>query len=338
MRNKMRFVYETRPLALAENTVIGEKYRFTVLTPSLIRMEYSKQGVFEDRASQSVFFRDFPKSNFIRELSNGWLKIETESLILTYKENAAFSADTLMVKLKIEPASSWNYGDDFEELKGTAMTLDEANGAIPLERGVCSRNGFSVLDDSHTLLLNDIGWVEVRVPETIDCYFWGYGYRYLDAVKDLYRLTGVPPMLPAYALGNWWSRYHAYTQEEYQNLILRFERENIPFSVSVVDMDWHVVKIPEEYKNGEGPRFESGWTGYSWNKELFPDYKEFLRFLKKHNLHTALNLHPAQGVGCHEDRYEEMARACGIDPATKERVRLNILSPEFMEKYSGFMQ
>ena len=333
MRNKMRFVYETRPLALAENTVIGEKYRFTVLTPSLIRMEYSKQGVFEDRASQSVFFRDFPKSNFIRELSNGWLKIETESLILTYKENAAFSADTLMVKLKIEPASSWNYGDDFEELKGTAMTLDEANGAIPLERGVCSRNGFSVLDDSHTLLLNDIGWVEVRVPETIDCYFWGYGYRYLDAVKDLYRLTGVPPMLPAYALGNWWSRYHAYTQEEYQNLILRFERENIPFSVSVVDMDWHVVKIPEEYKNGEGPRFESGWTGYSWNKELFPDYKEFLRFLKKHNLHTALNLHPAQGVGCHEDRYEEMARACGIDPATKERVRLNILSPEFMEKY-----
>lgn len=296
-------------------------------------MEYSDQGVFEDRASQSVFFRDFPENKFSKESKNGRLTIETENLILTYKENDAFSADTLSIKLKIEPASTWNYGEDFEDLKGTSKTLDEANGPIPLERGICSRNGFSVMDDSNTMLLNDIGWVEVRIPDTIDCYFWGYGFQYLDAVKDLYRLTGVPPMLPAYALGNWWSRYHDYTQEEYQDLILRFEKENIPFSVSVVDMDWHIVKIPDEYKTGEKPELEDGWTGYSWNKELFPDYKGFLKFLKDHNLRTSLNLHPAQGVGCHEDMYEEMARACGIDPSTKKRVLLDILSPEFMEKY-----
>ncbi len=98
-------------------------------------------------------------------------------------------------------------------------------------------------------------------------------------------------------------------------------------------MDWHIVNIPEEYKNGEEPLFESGWTGYSWNKELFPDYKAFLSFLKKHNLKTSLNLHPAQGVACHEDMYEEMACACGIDPETKERVCLDILSKDFMEKY-----
>ncbi len=333
LKDTKRFIYVTRPVALPQNIVCGKKYRFTILTPSLIRMEYSENGVFEDRASQSVFFRDFPETKFTCTKNDEWLKLETENLILTYKENENFSEDTLSVKLKIEPASTWNFGEDFEDLKGTAKTLDEANGAIPLDRGVCSRNGFSIMDDSETMLLNDIGWVEVREPKTIDCYFWGYGFHYLDAVKDLYRLTGVTPMLPAYALGNWWSRYHDYTQEEYQDLILRFEEENLPFSVSVVDMDWHIVKIPEEYKNGDGPLFESGWTGYSWNKELFPDYKGFLKFLKDHNLKTSLNLHPAQGVGCHEDMYEEMARACGIDPATKERVRLDILSPEFMEKY-----
>ena len=333
MKDKKRFVYETRPLALVQNMVYGDKYRFTVLTPSLIRMEYSKQGVFEDRASQSVFFRDFPENHFETECSDGWVKIETENLVLTYKENEAFSTETLRVKLKIEPASTWNFGDDFEDLGGTTKTLDDVNGAIPLERGVCSRNGFSVMNDSNTMLLNEIGWVEVRMPETMDYYFWGYGFKYLDAVKDLYRLTGVPPMLPAYALGNWWSRYHKYTQDEYQGLIERFEKEEIPFSVSVVDMDWHVTKIPKEFKNGEGSLFENGWTGYSWNKEFFPDYKGFLKFLKDHNLKTSLNLHPAQGVGCHEDMYEEMARACGIDPATRERVRLDILSPEFMEKY-----
>lgn len=333
MKDQTRFIFETRPLALTQNMVSGSKYRFTILTPSLIRMEYSKQGVFEDRASQSVFFRDFPENKFSTECSDGLLKIETENLIVTYKENEEFSADTLSVKLKIEPASIWHFGEDFEDLGGTARTLDEANGEIPLGKGVCSRNGFSIMDDSDTMLLNEIGWVEVRVPETVDCYFWGYGFNYLDAVKDLYRLTGVPPMLPAYALGNWWSRYHDYTQDEYQELIERFEKEDIPFSVSVVDMDWHITEIPEECKNGEGKRFENGWTGYSWNKELFPDYKAFLKFLKDHNLKTSLNLHPAQGVGCHEDMYEEMALACGIDPATKERVRLDILSPEFMEKY-----
>lgn len=333
MKNSKRFLYETRPLALEQNIICGSRYRFTVLTPSLLRMEYSEQGIFEDRASQSVFFRDFPENSFSTESSDGWLRIETENLVLTYKENSIFSADTLSIRLKIEPASAWNYGEDFEDLKGTFKTLDGANGAVPLERGVCSRNGFSVIDDSHTMLLNDMGWVEVRIPDTIDCYFWGYGFRYKDAVKDLYRLTGIPPMLPSYALGNWWSRYHDYTQQEYEDLILRFEKEEIPFSVSVVDMDWHIVDIPEECKTGDGPDFESGWTGYSWNKELFPDYKKFLKFLKDHNLKTSLNLHPAQGVGCHEDMYEELALACGIDPSTKERVRLDILSPEYMEKY-----
>lgn len=333
MKDNKRFVYETRPHALQQNMVSGSTYRFTILTPSLIRMEYSPQGVFEDRASQSVFFRDFPKNQISNKSNDGWLTIETENVILTYKENEEFSADTLSIRLKIEPASTWNYGEEFEDLKGTTKTLDEAHGAVALERGVCSRNGFSVLDDSQTMLLNDSGWVEVREPHTIDCYFWGYGFNYLDAVKDFYRLTGTPPMLPAYALGNWWSRYHAYTQEEYQELVLRFEKENVPLSVGVIDMDWHIVDIAEEYKNGEGPQFEDGWTGYSWNKKLFPNYKNFLKFLKDHNLKTSLNLHPAQGVACHEDLYEEMARACGIDPTTRERVRLDILSPEFMENY-----
>ncbi len=333
MEKKTRFQYETRPIALQENMVSGSKYRFTILTPSLIRMEYSERGIFENRASQSVFFRDFPKVEYFAECTQGEVKIETENLLLTYKENKIFAEGTLNIKLKIEPASQWNFGEDFEDLGGTTKTLDDVNGKTALERGVCSRNGFSVMDDSTTMLLNEEGWVEVRNPNTMDYYFFGYGFQYLEAVKALYRLTGAPTMLPAYALGNWWSRYYNYTQAEYQELMERFEEEKVPFSVSVVDMDWHVTKIPEECKKYDTPRFSSGWTGYSWNKELFPDYKGFLQFLKKHNLKTALNLHPADGVGCHEDMYEEMALACGIDPATKKRVHLDVLSPEFMEKY-----
>ena len=332
MKNPKRFLYETRPVALKENCVTGEKYRFTVLTPFLIRAEYSENGQFEDRASQTVFFRDFAKNNFEKRLNNGVLEIETEALVLTYKENAEFKNDTLKFKLKISPATEYCYGDDFETLGGTARTLDTMNGRIHVGDGICSQNGFSVIDDSNAMLLNEQGWVEVRTPNTTDIYFFGYGYNYKDAIKDFYRLTGVPPMLPAYALGNWWSRYYKYTQQEYQDLIKKFESKNIPFSVGVVDMDWHIVKIPDELKDDD-PHFTNGWTGYTWNEELFPDYKGFLNFLHEHNLKTALNLHPAQGICKHEAMYKEMAEKCGIDPESGKRIPFDILSPEFMENY-----
>ena len=137
-------------------------------------------------------------------------------------------------------------------------------------------------------------------------------------------------MLPAYALGNWWSRYHAYTQQEYLSLMDRFAAEDIPFSVGVVDMDWHIVQIPKELQDPEEP---GGWTGYTWNEELFPDYRAFLKELHERNLKTALNLHPADGVRKHEAMYAQMARANGIDPQTGKRVRLDVLSKDHMAAY-----
>ena len=329
---KKRFAWKVSPLARKENMVVGEKYRFTVLTPFLIRMEYGPDGLFEDRASRSVFHRDFPQCGLTVTRSDGVLVLQTENLVLTYREDMPFGEDTLSVRLKTEPGSQWCFGEDFEDLGGTVKTLDEVVGACKLGRGIVSRNGFSVLDDSGTPVLEPDGWIGVRRENTVDCYFFGYGFEYLKAVQDFYRLTGIPPMLPAYALGNWWSRYHAYTQQEYCDLVERFEEEQVPFSVGVVDMDWHIVNIPEEQREEES-KFRSGWTGYSWNEALFPDYRAFLRFLKEKNLHTALNLHPAQGIRRHEKMYREMALACGVDPESGKRIPIDVLSPEFMANY-----
>ena len=330
MDTKKRFQWPVRPNALPENMISGSKYRFTVLTSRLLRLEYSAEGIFEDRASQSVFYRDFPKCEFACWREGELLLLETEDLFLTYRENAPFAEDTLTVRLKQEPASAWRFGEDFEDLGGTTKTLDTVNGACPVERGVVSRNGFSVLDDSNTLVLEEDGWVGVRKENTTDVYFFGYGYDYIAAVQDLYSLTGVPPLLPAYALGNWWSRYHAYTQQEYLDLVRRFREEDIPFSVGVVDMDWHLVDVDVP---SPVPNDLNGWTGYTWNEELFPDYKTFLKELHSYNLKTALNLHPAAGVRRHEAMYEEMAKAAGIDPATGEGVPLDILSQKHMADY-----
>ena len=99
-----RFLCETRPVALKENMVVGKDYRFTVLSNRLLRLEYDPSGKFEDRASQSVFFRDFPENHFETKSVDGWLTIETDNLILTYKENEEFSAESLKIKLKINTA------------------------------------------------------------------------------------------------------------------------------------------------------------------------------------------------------------------------------------------
>ena len=55
---------KTRPWCSPENTVEGKNYRFTVLTDSLLRLEYSRTGEFEDRATQTVWNRDFPKVSY----------------------------------------------------------------------------------------------------------------------------------------------------------------------------------------------------------------------------------------------------------------------------------
>ena len=332
---KNRFFWPVSPKALKKNIIKGKNYRFSVLTSQLIRLEFDPSGKFEDRASQSVFHRDFPETEFVAKEENGILTVETKDLILTYNTEANGFEGALSIKLICEPASTWNFGDDFEDLGGTAKTLDCINGYINLGRGVCSRNGFSIIDDSNRALLGEDGWIEVRNENTTDIYFFGYGFDYLGAVRDLYRLTGAPPMLPAYALGNWWSRYYEYTQESYTALIERFKKEEIPFSVAVIDMDWHYNELTPEDKEKfkDLPNFQSGWTGYTWNKELFPDYAEFLKYLHDNNLRTSLNLHPAQGVRCNEEMFEEMAEAMGVDPKSTNVIPFDVLSPKFMEKY-----
>jgi len=331
-----RFLFETRPIALKQNMVIGNNYRFTVLTNRLIRLEFDPSGKFEDRASQSVFYRDFPENDFSHELNGDVLTIKTDCLMLTYDISKNCFEDNLKIKLLVEPASEWLFGDYFEDLGGTRKTLDTVNGALPLGRGVCSRNGFSVLDDTDSMILEDDGWVNLRNPDTKDVYFFGYSFDYLDAVKDYYRLTGAPPMLPAYALGNWWSRYHPYSGEEYLELMDKFRAEDVPFSVGVVDMDWHIVKLPEELSKAYG-EFNScmttGWTGYTWNEELFPDYKQFLKELKNRNVVTSLNLHPAHGIRKHEVMFPEMAKAMGKDPEKTLVIPFDILDKKYMENY-----
>lgn len=299
--------------------------RFSVLTSRLIRIE---RGKFTDDATLSVIDRNFSSPEFSAVRENGTVTITTDHLVLNYRENSDFSAETLTIRLKDKPYTEWHYGDKpLFNLGGTYETLDGRNGECPIGDGVCSVDGYALIDDSENPLIMQDGWFKKRDGGVTDFYFFGYGHDYTECVKDFYKLTGRPEMMPKFVFGNWWSRYYKYTEEEYLGLMDKFKAEDIPLSVAIVDMDWHLT-------DGDGRQYRAdGWTGYTWNKEFFPDYKRFLKGIKDRNLHTALNLHPADGVRKWDSMYEQMAKAVGVDPKSSAPVPFNCLSDEFLKAY-----
>ncbi|KAK9337494.1 hypothetical protein LIPSTDRAFT_73501 [Lipomyces starkeyi NRRL Y-11557] len=311
------------------------RYRFTVLAPGLVRFEYSLDSAFEDRASTLAINRNLPVPSFRVVDREDGLEIITERFHLRY-DKQPFSANGLRVQVKGDVTnyhSQWRYGEPSQlarwDLGGTARTLDGADGKIPLGPGVIARNGYMMLDDSQSMLFTDDGWVTGRhQSETIDGYLFTYGRDYKDAIKAFYALSGSQPLLPRWALGNWWSRYYKYTAEEYLTLMDRFKVEGIPLSVAVLDMDWHWVENEMVKKSGF-----SGWTGYTWNTDLFPDPGAFLVELRKRDLKVTLNDHPADGVASYEDLYEEMCEVLGKDASLQDPIAFDITNKTFLDAY-----
>ena len=341
------FLRGMHPAMNPATTLQGEHWRIGLITESLIRLEWSDSGEFEDRATLMAVDRAFLPSGAVDYTTgerDGMLVVETPALRLTY-DRKPFSKEGLTIVVKGVPDSqfnTWHYGDDPKgNLGGTARTLDEADGAIPLGQGVISRDGWAVLDDSASnvfvtadadgnlpdgvVAYGGIG-VAPRDHRETDIYFFGYGRRYREAVHDFQKLSGPAPLLPRFALGNWWSRYYRYSQDEYLDLMDRFKAEGIPFTTSVIDMDWHLVDDVD-------PRFGSGWTGYTWNRKLFPDHRAFLEGLHDRGLKTTLNVHPRDGIRAFEEPYAKAAATVGVDAEAQEPVEFDLTNPRFVRAY-----
>ena len=356
----------TNPVADPKAVVTVGNARFTVLTPELIRMEWAADGKFEDHASFVFLNRRLPVPKFTQMINvNGpepnppaMLTIGTEALTLNYSLSKAglFTADNLSITLKVGGKQVvWHPGmTDPENLQGTTRTLDGALGGKtqePIGQGLVSRSGWALVDDSTRPLFDSADfsfkqgenspwpWVMERpAGERQDWYFFGYGHDYRKALGDYVRVAGRIPLPPRFAFGAWWSRYWAYSDQELDELVKGFHENDVPLDVFVIDMDWH---MSEEQLKAAGEVDQSGerigWSGYTWNKLLFPDPDQFLAKLHAEGLKTTLNLHPASGVQPWERAYPAMAKAMGIDPATKKYVPFDITDKKFATNYMNLL-
>ncbi|KAJ9143890.1 Alpha-xylosidase [Pleurostoma richardsiae] len=315
-----------------------QKYRFTVLRDGLVRYEWAPDSQFEDRPSAFAAHRNSAAHSrtvpdlHVKETDDA-LEITTSRFHLTYNKQE-FSPYGLFVVVPGFTRQVWRYGEPCETLGGTARTLDGVDGRTDIGHGVVSRNGFAFIDDSDTMLFEEDGFVAPRRPGAgrVDGYLFAYGHDYREAVKAFYSISGPPPMLPRWVLGNWWSRYYAYTAESYLALMDEFRENGIPLSVAIIDMDWHLVDDPRVIEAGT-----DGWTGYTWNKKLFPDPPGFMSELHKRGLRTALNDHPANGVYPYEDLYGKMAKALHRDPSKKEPIPFNITDRAYLDAYLSIL-
>ncbi|RYG64733.1 alpha-xylosidase, partial [bacterium] len=314
----------TFPLA-ASLTVIGAAHaqaattgvetlgraRFTVITPNLIRLEDSADKNFVDQPSMFAIKRDARFTGYQVKRSGRELEINTGAVRLRYTDDGkAFSPANL--KASVRQGKGWiewtpgspNRGN----LGGPAKTLDGVFGPIQLPDGLISRDGWFQLEDSRGPLLTK-DWVETRPRSAgTDWYLFGYGQDYRAAFKSLAAISGEVPLPRRNTLGAWYSRYWAYTSDDFRNLVKEYKEHDFPLDNMVLDMDWH----------------RDGWTGWSWNRKLLPDAEKLLQDLHAENLAVTLNLHPADGVGPHEDAYEPFMRAMGADPDTKQTVPFDI--------------
>ena len=342
----LKYSLGTNPIAHRGNFVLFNNYRITVLTEKLFRIEWSKSKKFCDRATQAVLFRDFGAVDFSVDASNEFVTIATRDVTLKIFENYSLSEVTFGDKTYKLTES--------KNLFGTYRTLDGFEGDecmceasanhkgdhVELCNGVCAENGFAIIDDSKSLMFDATGKLLQRQDNIVDDYVFVYGKDYRGALKAFYDLTGHVPMFPREILGNWWSRYYAYTESSYMQLLQRFKEHNVPLSVATIDMDWHYSfdvdeqkRINEQGLNDDYHGGANGWTGFSWNKKLFPDYPRFLKYIHDNGLAVSLNLHPADGIRWWEDMYEEFAKSLDVDPKTKIKLPFKVTDDRYMRSY-----
>lgn len=320
--------YESDGVAYSDKHV-----RFTVVADGLMRLEYSPKGKFVDDPSLMAVCRTYAPTN-IRpyEMREDTIVITTSKMTLKYlKDSGPFSARNLSITSGPGMRSfTWHPGmQQKQNLGGTTLTLDRWDGRDlqvkqddgswksepqQLEKGLLARDGWTFIDDSRNYLFdNDPGWSWVKERKTPagqqDWYFMSYGNDYKSALGDFTKLAGKMALPPRYAFGYWWSRWWAYSEHELRQLLSDFESYNIPLEVLVIDMDWHYTD-----------EAHGGWTGWTWNRRLFPEPERFLNFLRDKNKRVTLNLHPASGVKKFEAAYPEIARDNGIDPKTEKEI------------------
>ena len=78
-----------------DSYIVGKKFRITVLSPRLIRIEYNEKGLFEDRPTSLIINRSFPKIDYFITESDSMIEVNTGVFTLTYVKDSPIKSGIL---------------------------------------------------------------------------------------------------------------------------------------------------------------------------------------------------------------------------------------------------
>ncbi len=295
-------------IAKKEAQFRGSKYRITILTERLIRFEYDANGVFFDHPTEFARFRNFKVPEFQVEENEKTLVIQTKYFVLQYVKEKPFVgpkyAPDQFLKVGLMNSDKIWYFDHPEarNFGGVKSSLDKGIRG-PLERGLYSTDGFASFDDSKSLVYMEDGFLVKPTSKRVDTYLFIYRRDFGLCLKDYFTLTGLPPLIPRYALGIWWNKDIIYSFEDIKKLLQTFNNKEIPLSVLLLNEFWHLKDKRDLNK------FK---TGFTFSPELFKDPFEFTTYLHDRGVRLGLNIDPIEGINDHEEKFRLIATELGI--------------------------
>ena len=155
----------------------GNKYRITILSDILVRLEYSESGVFEDRPTTQIWKRNLPTPQYQMKEDVTTIEVTTSHFKLTYKKEAPFQGSTInpTSNLKIQVLGSdrvWYYHHpEVRNFGAPGMGFDMVSSKDLFQKGLYSPDGFVSIDDSNTKVIDKGGDLIDRNPEIDLCLF-----------------------------------------------------------------------------------------------------------------------------------------------------------------------
>ena len=286
--------------------ISGPKYRITILSDLLVRLEYSETSTFEDRPTELVMNRNFKLAHFEKKEDSKYLTITTKYFTLTYLKGSIFVGTKVSpdanLRINLNDTDKYWYMNhpEVRNFMGTSYSLDGEVSKHKLEKGLYSTDGFVSIDDSHSLIFNEDGSLGKRNDKRIDTYVFMYKRDFGAALRDYFTLTGFPPLIPRYALGVWWNRNIEYNAKDIENLTYKFYKNKVPMSVLLLGDKWHRVN----------PKMKSGLT---FNETLFKRPKRLTDFLHSKGIKVAVSVNPFEGISEKEDYYLPFKSASGLE-------------------------
>lgn len=303
------------------NIIVGQHYRFTILSEVLIRMEYSESGKFLDEFTEFARNRSFTMPKFNIQQDSRFLVIETSYFRLEYAKEKSFYGTKIVpeqnLKVLLKGTDKyWFFGHvEARNFKTIGYSLDDKENIKLENNGLYSTDGFVSIDDSKSLIIKDDRFYQ-RSEKAVDTYLFMYKRDFGLALRDYFILTGKPNSIPRYMFGNIWNKNGYYTDRNIEELINKFNKNEIPINCIILGNDWH-SKNNMEY-------------GLTWNSDLFLEFHKFMDYLKLKNIHLGVTINPIK-ISNKEKNFNKFIEDAKLE--NNEIVSLNVYNKDIIDSY-----